>query len=118
MPVDTHLSVSKTVRGEGTLTPFTLEVTAKALVAGICIQLHVWGVGPLFVVEEAHSIPHREICDPPLYVLPKLCAQFDSVMQEPCLLGHINDVAKEGPAWRAHPANEMEFTNQREFLAW
>ena len=100
------------MRGEGTLTPFTLEVTAKALITGICIQLHIWGVGPLFVVEEADSIPCREICEPPLDVLSKLCAQFDSVMQVPCLLGHINHAAKESPAWRAHPANEMEFANQ------
>ena len=111
MPVYTHLIVSETVRGEGTLAPFALEVTAKALVAGICEELHIRGVGPLLIIEKADSIPRGEICEPPLNVPSKLCTQLDSVMQVPCLLRHINHAVKEGPAWRAHPANEMKFAN-------
>ena len=66
--------------------------------------------GPLLIVKEADPIPCGEVGEPPLNVPTKLCAQFDPMMQVPCLLGDINHAMQEGPTQRAHPANKVKLT--------
>ena len=81
MPVNAHMLVPKALPGEGTLAPLPLKITPKALLAGICEQLHIQGTGPVCIVEEANPIPDGEVGEPPLNVIPKFCVQADAVVE-------------------------------------
>ena len=86
MPVNTHLLIPKALPGGRYPGTIALEITPKALVAGICEQLYVQCTGPVCIIEEVHPIPAGEVGEPPLNVILNFHVQLDAVVQVSCPL--------------------------------
>ena len=102
----------KLCQWEGTLTPLPLTITPIALVTGICEQFHIWGTGPIYIMEEADPILAGQVGEPPLDVLAEFHLQLDAVMPSWRSLSSARGRLCQG----THPTNKMQFTNKGENL--